>query len=712
MAGDRSDRELLFEALAVHLGFITCDIAGELRRAQSLDASLGSDETIGELLIERSAMTIEQCRVVQAISDELLIHHGGSVQRCFDSLSSFSRLRRELEWRERRGRSSAHPTLPSIPVNGERGAAGSGPEQGQLPPHSSDYDASIAPEPETGELDEGDWFLGSPTSTGMRFHVLRPHAQGGIGKVSVAFDAELQREVALKQIKPERADDADSRARFLREAEVTGSLEHPGIVPVYGLGVDDHGRPFYAMRFVRGTSLEEAIRQYHQADGDQRRDARSRALELRTLLDRFADVCHTVAYAHSRGVLHRDLKPANILLGPFNESLVVDWGLAKVLASAPAAEGAAPQRMLRAAPAAGQPDEDSDDMSPDACCAAAEEKRQLSNAGKPLGFSSSTDTAAGTAFGTPAFMSPEQAAGRLDQLGPASDVYSLGAVLYTLLTGRTPFEFVWCDVTALIDRVRLGEFPPPRKVNAQVSRPLEAICLKAMSLQPQDRHESAEHLAGEIKRWLADEPVASYREPVPARLARWGRRNKPVVAGLAALLVTAVVALSAGIVVVGREQHRTEQQRLLAERQRKLAIEKAESLRRRDAVSRVNLSYREYLDDNVALADALLDGCPADLPRVGMGLCPAARALGAQDLRRLEQGSRRVDRRIFTRRLPFGLRVRPLGHRGLGADRGADRSLRPIGRRDPGAHRTDWGGSGPGVLARRASARRFVGIHR
>ena len=175
----------------------------------------------------------------------------------------------------------------------------------------------------------------APHRQGMRFHVIRPHAQGGIGKVSVAFDAELQREVALKQIKPERADDADSRARFLLEAEVTGRLEHPGIVPVYGLGVDDSGRPFYAMRFVRGSSFEEAIKRFHRDDADPARDPQARSFEFRQLLDRFVAVCQTIAYAHSRGVLHRDLKPANVLLGPFKESLVVDWGLAKVITRQP-----------------------------------------------------------------------------------------------------------------------------------------------------------------------------------------------------------------------------------------------------------------------------------------------------------------------------------------------------------------------------------------
>ncbi len=329
------------------------------------------------------------------------------------------------------------------------------------------------------------WSLGTPTSEGMRFRILRPYAQGGIGKVSVAFDAELQREVALKQIKKERAADADSRARFLLEAEVTGRLEHPGIVPVYGLGTDDDGQPFYAMRFVRGTSFEEAIRRFHAADEDPRRDPRERSMSMRHLLDRFVNVCQTVAYAHSRGVLHRDLKPANILLGPFNESLVVNWGLAKVFTrgpgeppgrpqAGPAGAGAPPSESAGAATGRG-PEAGAQQVGGAAAGRTGPGDSSASGAQPdssepPLGISSSTDTAAGTAFGTPAYMSPEQAHGRLDQLGPASDVYSLGAMLYTLLAGRPAFDHVWCDVTAILDRVRLSEFPPPRKVNPRVPR--------------------------------------------------------------------------------------------------------------------------------------------------------------------------------------------------------------------------------------------------
>ena len=146
----------------------------------------------------------------------------------------------------------------------------------------------------------------------------------------MARDEELHREVALKQILDRHADDPHSRARFLVEAEITGKLEHPGVIPVYGLGHDPSGRPFYAMRLVKGESLKEAVARFHRAEGPGR-DPRERALALRRLLGRFIAVCNTIAYAHSRGVIHRDLKPGNVLLGPFGETLVIDWGLAKVV---------------------------------------------------------------------------------------------------------------------------------------------------------------------------------------------------------------------------------------------------------------------------------------------------------------------------------------------------------------------------------------------
>ncbi len=180
--------------------------------------------------------------------------------------------------------------------------------------------------------------VGASTSDGRRFRVLRPHAKGGLGAVFVAIDSELNREVALKQILESHADDPTSRQRFLLEAEVTGGLEHPGIVPVYGLGTYGDGRPYYAMRFIRGDSLKQAIERFH-ADPELKTNPGRRSLELRKLLRRFMDVCNAIEYAHARGVLHRDIKPANIIIGRHGETLVVDWGLAKATGKSDPASG-------------------------------------------------------------------------------------------------------------------------------------------------------------------------------------------------------------------------------------------------------------------------------------------------------------------------------------------------------------------------------------
>src|SRR5262249_1538356 len=174
--------------------------------------------------------------------------------------------------------------------------------------------------------------VGAAVGDGQRFRLLRPHARGGLGEVFVALDAELHREVALKQILEKHADDPFSRQRFIAEAEITGGLEHPGVVPVYGLGTYGGGRPYYAMRFIKGDSLKEAIEQFH-ADLSPKNHPRPPSLHPPPSRPCLA-LCHAIDSAHSRGVINRDIKPANIILGQHGETLVVDWGLAKAVGRA------------------------------------------------------------------------------------------------------------------------------------------------------------------------------------------------------------------------------------------------------------------------------------------------------------------------------------------------------------------------------------------
>jgi eukaryotic-like serine/threonine-protein kinase len=345
---------------------------------------------------------------------------------------------------------------------------------------------------------------------GRRFRILRRHARGGLGEVFVAFDDELRREVALKEIRPEHAGQARSRARFLLEAEITGGLEHPGVVPVYGLGRYPDGRPYYAMRFVHGRTLKEAIADFHGAERPDS-DPGERALALRQLLRRYVDACNAMAYAHSRGVLHRDIKPANILLGPFGETLIVDWGLAKPMEGPDEAGGASDSAL------------------------------------RPSLAGDATLTQTGSALGSPGFISPEQAAGWANRVGPPSDVYGLGATLYCVLTGRASIEER--NIDQALRKAQAGDFPSPRQVRPEVDAGLEAICLKAMAREPEDRYSSALALAEDLEHWLADESVAAWREPWSRRARRWAKRHRTVVTTAAGVLLAGVLGLVAVLAV-------------------------------------------------------------------------------------------------------------------------------------------------------------------
>ena len=389
---------------------------------------------------------------------------------------------------------------------------------------------------------------GAPAAPRVRYRMVMFHKGGGLGEVWKANDQELGRDVALKRIKEEhrgKANYDDYRRSFLREAEITAKLEHPGVVPVHGLVYDTDGQPCYAMRFIGGATLAEAIKQFHEADRQPRRDPGERSLTLRNLLNRFIAVCNTVAYAHTRGILHRDLKTSNIMLGNYGETLVVDWGLAKLF-----------QRTEKERTTGEQTLEST------------------------LDDSSQPGTQPGDVKGTPAYMSPEQAHGHLDELGPASDIFSLGATLYAILTGAPPYP------SNSVLAARRCEFRPPRQLNPSIARALEAICLKALAIKPEDRYATAQELGADVDRWLGDQPVRAWREPWTLTARRWLGRHRTLVTSAAATLVVAVLSL-AGLAamltvhnkVLAAANSRERDARLQADQQKEVADQQRDQAR-------------------------------------------------------------------------------------------------------------------------------------
>ena len=342
-----------------------------------------------------------------------------------------------------------------------------------------------------------------------------------LGVVYLAIDRELRRCVALKEI----AGDAHSLAaeRTRREAEITARLDHPGIVSVHSLGETSAGRPFYVMRFVAGPTLAHEIDRLHTG----RSPATGPHIgESRALLDRFTSACQAVAHAHHHGVAHLDLKPSNMILGPYGETVVVDWGSA----------------------------------------------RQFNRLADPA-----------LSSGTPAYMSPEQADHQLKRLDARTDIFNLGATLYHILTGQAPFgkppssrsEDETGDPSSLEDdssdaeRARLrasaGTFIAPRQIVPSIDKALEAVCLKAMAGMPEERYPTVLSLVRDVERWLADEPVTVWRESLSNWSWRWMRRHRALAISTVVVLSLGFVGIAAFALVLDRKNRELDRQRAHAE---------------------------------------------------------------------------------------------------------------------------------------------------
>ncbi len=429
----------------------------------------------------------------------------------------------------------------------------------------------------------------SPRET--RYQLQKEIGRGGMGAVLRVLDTNLQRHLAMKVMLGNAAGKDDTEklrpevSRFLEEAQITGQMEHPGIVPVHDLGMDREGKLYYTMPLVKGRHFGEIL--YMLREGKE-------SWTIPRAVGVLLKVCQTMAYAHEKGVIHRDLKPANIMVGRFGEVYVMDWGIAKLLHTSEKPE---------TSPA------EEDSIHPQEI------------------FRASDLTTQGQVVGTPSYMAPEQALGRLDQHGPHSDIYSAGAMLYHVLSGHRPYENPSGNrsTTPLApDR----QDPPSKlsEVAPEASVELVAICEKAMEQEPEHRFSSISALAGDLEAWLEGRVVKAYETGAVAELKKWIQRNGKLAATIMIAIFLAIAGLSGMIYLEKRAQEVEKEQRQAAEEARKRAEKATILAKEKEAEARsllsdfVRMADVRRLSDRESEAQALWPAHPENIPKLDMWL--------------------------------------------------------------------------------------------
>lgn len=389
-----------------------------------------------------------------------------------------------------------------------------------------------------------------------RYLILETIRTGGMGEVFRAFDRKCGRLVALKKIRHEYADDPDMRRRFIAEVELTAELEHPGVIPIYDQAVDETGREFYVMRLIHGEgtgTLQQAIGRFH-AGADPKPWNSARKAVFRDLIESVVISAKTIAYAHSRGIVHRDLKPSNCLIGPYGETLIADWGLARRIHPSP-------------------PPVESESMDDTASSSG------VARSGPPPSLRNAVgETSIGTGahgVGTPGFAAPEVGSVTPRTNWIAADIYSIGAMLSCVLTGES-------------SKRTLGAGPPAPNDRRAAAPELLAIAARAMSTDIAKRYRTAQSLCDDLNNWLAGEPVAAYPESVLERLWKWPTRHRTAATTAASVFLLTLIALGAFSWL------QTRQKAELAARSLELA----------DALRRSNLLFEENRRTGLAFQQA------------------------------------------------------------------------------------------------------------
>ncbi|MCC6697494.1 MAG: protein kinase [Candidatus Hydrogenedentes bacterium] len=461
------DRNLLFGVVAVQLRRVTPAQLVEIAGAWAMDPS----KDLSQRLTEAGILSESERKRLGDYVDDIVKAHGEDSQAALASIHQARTIQNSIEgmYNSLQGTSPPDMTKPSLMQWLDIDSTRSLPAVEEAPgryTHPSEY------------------------------------ARGGVGRVLLVHDQHLGRDIALKELLPSvesggstlKAGDQTPvqlslslMTRFLQEARITGQLEHPSIIPVYELGRRKDGTIYYTMKLVRGTTLTTSLKQGGNLE------------ERLKLLPNFLDLCHAIGYAHSRGIIHRDIKPNNVMIGEFGETVVLDWGLAKIR---------------------GQDDAHADEL-----------EHTLRNL-RLAANAKSLETANGQVLGTPVFMPPEQARGEIDAITERSDVYALGAVLYSILTGQFPYS--GRNASEVLKKVQSQEPALVESIEPHAPPELVAICRRAMHRDAEKRYANGKEVADEINRFLSGALVGAYDYGFSEHLRRFVRRHMATLATAAA----------------------------------------------------------------------------------------------------------------------------------------------------------------------------------